>query len=117
LGNCGVELNAVLSFGRMTGHGLTSSDPLVPTSDPLVPTLVPGVSSLSDLDKGILMRSCHACNYHHRNYQKGSHHFHQQGQDGRHTIGLRGNHHHHHCHHFQWQQFYFIGLCQLFWLA
>jgi hypothetical protein len=55
LGNCGVELNAVLSFGRMTGPGLVLSDPLAPTSDPLVPmsyplapTLVPGVSSLSD---------------------------------------------------------------------
>jgi hypothetical protein len=48
LGNCGVELNAVLSFGRMTGPGLVLSDPLAPTSDPLAPTLVPGVSSLSD---------------------------------------------------------------------
>jgi hypothetical protein len=34
LGNCGVELNAVSSFGEMTGPGLVLMDPLAPMPDP-----------------------------------------------------------------------------------
>ncbi len=55
LGHRGVELNAVSSFGRMTGPGLVSTDPLAPMPDPSALSDVESVSlsnptSLSDAE-------------------------------------------------------------------
>jgi hypothetical protein len=44
LGNCGVWLNAVSSFGGMAGPGLVLTDPM----DPLAP--MPDPSALSDVE-------------------------------------------------------------------